>query len=316
MVVNSSQASAGAVPFWDLAVDNADTSDPFDHLQLYGLNYFFQDNAGGANAALSGGNTFQAWWCPSAITQTAWNDEGASFGPFVPANADAADGRIMFRVLDTGDNVTADEDFGTLCLLDFDVFRFDLSQMSVVTANLYNATMDSATHNTSSLVDVTAAFASGVLTLTPSSGVNLAMTDPGDTNNDLVGDPSSVPDNYPCTWNQGRLYQITMDLSAPAQADADDPMDVFWLGADTATNELICMSYVTALQDKAAFPTTGTPQTYHAFFYSNNVTNSAVPQAALFRPRFMVGSNDPLDTGSANTGAISIHNMKVHEVSF
>jgi hypothetical protein len=46
MVVNSSQASAGAVPFWDLAVDNADTSDPFDHLQLYGLNYFFQDNAG------------------------------------------------------------------------------------------------------------------------------------------------------------------------------------------------------------------------------------------------------------------------------
>jgi len=336
--VNGSQAAGGTasnVPFWDLIINNFQvdqTTTPWHGMNLYGANYFFLDNTGRANAAvnmgsgLTDGKNFDLWWCPTPISTDQWNvtTTGPTSGPYNPGNATddglghGKDAFIEFRVLDTPDNpgTTANSDFGTLCLRELTIDRWDLKYMTVESSPaLYHPTLSSTSHRREG----------GDFSMTPSGGgfdvmptlagqtAGITGVVPGDGVLDMtLVDGASWTDDYPVPMDPQTLYMVTMSLSSAG--DVTKPPEIFWLGADTPTNELICMTYVTYNCNKSAMPKT-TPQDYKCLFFSNGGTVSTNPTfLSQFRPRFMVG-NVGLNP-DAETGGIRINSMQVDKVSF
>jgi len=162
----------------------------------------------------------------------------------------------------------------------------------------------------------TLAYANGALTMTPSTGgrsSELITVAPGDSNNNPAT-PSSQTDNYPVALEANTIYYVTMDLSAPAQADVDNSPDVFWLSCDTPTNEIIQESFIVNNMNRAGMPDT-TVQTFKFFYHSNKGTASTVPQWKFLRPKFYFGNNGNLQSGT-NAGGLRIHNMKVQKCTF
>lgn len=330
--VNSTQTTPYSVPFWDLNIQNfkvnpEGSNPPWNGFNLYGCSYFWLDNVGGANAAFQtpNGQDFVVWWAPAPIDTAQFNDPNT--GIFAAANAADKDGVFGYRILDNDDNpgIRASEKFGSLCLTNLQVHRFDLDQMQMIQAGLYDATMSDGASGGTVYYDLynsaTAVFNAGVMTVTPTvSGRDsmLVQVQPGDFDNRWFV-PSTLPDNYPVPWEAETLYQVTTDLSAPTEADATNAPGVFWVGADTPTNELINLSWFTAGAGGCATPKTGTPQTYMSFFWSRNVTLDPTPEYMAFRPRIQVGNARTLGLvfpNNDNSGAFNIHNMKVNKVTF
>jgi hypothetical protein len=335
LIITSTQTDVDQVPYWDVTVNNfAQIGGTYYGGNGYGANFFFLSNVGGANAAVqSGGNTpFEFWFTPSAVSSDRWNDTSdTQAGPFGPSNVDNRNAFIEFRILqspsNTGTNGAVSN--GTLCLYDMTIEKFDLDAMQVLTASspVYEATSlsNSASGGTTRIGtgNFSSNFSGGTLTITPTaagaSGAFTALVEPGDTVIDYVTQSATV-DNYPCTMELQKLYLVSMDLSAPSQAAMDNPPDIFWVGADCLTNELICLSWVTPVNFWHHAGPGLTPTTYKAFFHSNYGTNNAGDaQFAwwnIFRPRFMMGNDTSLGGGEANTGGIVMHNMRVDQVQF
>jgi len=340
--INTTQANPALVPFWDMIVNSflwPNASAPggaVGGLNLYGGNYMFLANTGNASAAVSGQTTdFINWYTPAAMLTTQWNDEAEGTfpngpGPWAPSNAANKDAGIEFRILDVASNTGTNsaQANGSMCLTQLTIDRFDYNDLTVVGNRLNQSTItqgglqgvSSGGGNTRgwALVNATVSFANNAVTVTPTaSGDMLTLIEPGDYNFDLVTG-NSVTDNYPVAMAKQTLYRITIDMSAPTAQAANTPPDIIFMGADTPTNELINLSYVTVQAWHHAMPKEGTPQTYVAFFYSNNGTADSNPAwFKQFRWRAMIGSNAGLGGGGeANTGAITIHNAMVDEVTF
>jgi len=343
--INSSQATTGQVVFWDLLVNSfgyenpsAAPNSPVKGMNLYGGNYMFLDNTGGANAALSSRNPmeFVMYWCPSPLTTTQWNDPSSppfpnGPGPFAPAEDANNDGFIEFRVLDSesAPGIHGGASNGTLCLDEVEIVRFDVNDVTFVSTKLDQTTItQGGINNTTSgggntrawaLAGANVQFNNNTLTIDPTSGPMLTLVEPGDyTFPADLSIVAQVTDNYPVPMTPQTLYRIEFRLSAPTTADENAPMDLFWVGADTPTNELINLSYVTVNAWHHGMPKAGSPQTYTAFFYSNYGTAASNPaHFSQFRWRMMFGNADTLGgPGEPNTGAITLHSVKVDEVSF
>jgi len=354
MVINGSQTDVTKVPYWDMTVNNdggeghAPIASDFSNYRGrngFGGNFFFLSNTGGANAAIqqTGGKPFIFWWCPSPVSTARWNDTTETQtgyfggpGPYAPSMVTNRNAFVEFRVLQTASNAGANQigPFGTLCLTDLTVERFDMSTMQVVTANLYNATTITSTNTNAdggTGTNYTASFSGGTLTLTPTTagsgptGTFLAQVGSG-TSPAFSFSPETAQDhaNYPCTMDPQSLYLVSMDLSAPTQSDMDHPPAQFWLGADCPTNELICLAWVTPVNFNHHAGPTLTPSTFKAFFYSNyaSTPGAGFEWVSIFRPRFMLTNNGNLGRGEDSqgalnkSGAIRIHNMKVDKVMF
>jgi hypothetical protein len=337
LIINSSQTNVDNVPYWDVTVNNFDqVGSTFYGQNGYGANFFFLSNVGGANAAVqSGGDVpFEFWWTPSAVSSTRWNDTSdTQAGPFGPSNVDNRNAFIEFRILQAATNsgTNGNRAFGTMCLKDVTIEKADLTAMQVLTAAspVYSAASitNSASGGTSRINsgNFTSSFSGGTLTITPtaagsgSTGSFTALVEPGDTNIDYTNQSATV-DNYPCPMDLQTLYLISMDLSAPTQADMDNPPAIFWVGADSLTNELICLSWVTPVNFWHHAGPPLTPTSYKAFFHSNYGTvHSNDPQFSwwsIFRPRFMVGNDPSLGANETKAGAIRLHNMRVDKVQF
>jgi len=330
MTMVGSQSGAGAqsdVPFWEMIVNNYTGT---QGLNQYGLNYFILDNTGRANAVTTTAREFQAWWCPSSVSAPQWNDEaatGVNGSPYSAANAANKDGFLQFRSLDSpGGGTTGEFDQGSVCIDDLTIERQDIAGLSLG-APLYNATNitdgRSSTagnpQNPSILLNTTATFSGGAVTVGAANATQeyLGALDCGDANLDQAT-PSTLPDNFPVALQPQKGYLITYMMAAPTAADASNPPDAFWIGADTPTNELICLSYVaTGGGNLSAMPKSGTPQAYKALFWSNYGTAASNPaQYAAFRPRFMfVGANTLGGTATNNSGKITISGIKVEPIN-
>jgi hypothetical protein len=339
--INTSQTNPGLVPFWDMIINsylwqNASAPGTVRGLNLYGGNYMFLANTGNANAAVSGQTTeFVNWYTPAAMLTTQWNDvtEGTfpnGPGPWAPSQAAQRDAGIEFRILDVASNTGTNSSVanGSMCLTSLIIERYDYGDLTVVGNKFTQGTMTQGGLNGTTvgggntrawaLVGATASFLNNTVTITPTgSGDQLSLVEPGDYDFNLVTG-QSVTDNYPAAMTPQTLYRITMDMSAPGAADANAPPDIIFMGADTPTNELINLSYVTVNAWHHAMPKIGTPQTYVTFFYSNRSTaDSNQTWFKQFRWRVMIGSNAGLGGGGeANTGAIRIHNAIIDEVTF
>jgi hypothetical protein len=338
--INTSQSDKTLVPFWDLIINSFVWDNPtapnrqVKGLNLYGGNYMFLSNTGNANAAVGGSTTdFLLYYCPSPMLTAQWNDESEGAfptgpGPFAPSQAGVRDASMEFRILDAASNTGTNsaQALGTLCLTALSIHTHDYADLTMgankmdfqtITQGGLNGASGSGNTRATVLVGATASFANGAVTITPTQNTGLTLVEPGDYNFDLVGG-NSVVDNYPAAMTPQTLYQIQVTMSAPTTGDENAPPDIIFLGADTPTNELINLSYVTNNAWHHAMPKTGTPQTYTAFFYSNYGT-AASNQSWFkqFRWRMMIGSNADLGGGGEpNTGAVRVHSAKIDEVSF
>lgn len=331
VTMNSSQATADNAPMFDLTVNNFDVvSGNYVGGNGYGANYFFMSNVGGANAAVttSGGKDFHFWWCPSPVSVARWNDTSDTQpGPFAPSMAANRNAFVEFRILQAASNTgtNGNKAFGTVCLSYIEVERYDMSMLQTVGSPAYNpGTITNAAsggNSSATVTNITANFTGGTLTLTPTNKDNaMAMVNPGNNAVDYLTQSSCV-DDYPVTMANNELYLVSMGLDAPTQSAADNPPAIFWVGADSLTNELICLSWVAPVNFwHHAMPATGSVQTYKAFFHTNYTTAyGGVAQYSwwkIFRPRFMMMNNTTLGSNEAKTGAIRLNWMRVDKVTF
>jgi len=348
MKMNGSQTTVGHSPFWDVVISNY--LDATHGRNAYGVDSWFMDNRGGANAVLqtAGGTSFHLWFAPAPITTAAWN---ADNGIFDPAIGNQKDGYIYWRVMDDASvpAITADQDSGSLCMTDLSIERFDIGAMQFVSTD-YNPTLSQGiksqwttsgevlgtdaggtmgTHQYYTQTTVT--FSGGTVTLQPDTNTTAV------SNNDLVAmypkeagvghydnDPL-VPACYPVVWKSDTLYQITYDLSAPDANSETNPVGVYFIGADVPTNELICDSWTCSAKNRCGMPKYNLVQTYMSFFWSHKVSNDTVnANNKRIRPRFQMGNNANLRFANDSTpgslippqGGIKIHAVKVNEVRF
>jgi len=321
--MSGSSTTVGTTPFWDIVVDNYN-SDGSQGYNLYGCDAFFLDNTGGNNGVTTTESTFHVFFAPSAISTAAWND--ASTGIFTTARDTNNDMRIQFRVLDVDNNggITAGTDAGTLCLQNLAVYSMSLASMQTLQANMYNVTSltdANATGGGTTTVDAfyspTVSFTGGVITITPSvagQSAELISIFPGDRNND-VNTPSTQADNYPVAFDASTVYQITTDLAAPDANSVTNSFDVFWVGADSPTNEVIYESFMTNNAGQCGMPQFTAPQTFMAFYHSNKGTSTSTAQWHFFRPKVIFGNNAGLAQGN-NSGGVKVSRIAVNKVQF
>jgi len=320
--MSGSSTTAGTTPFWDIVVDNYSNTGS-QGFNLYGCDAFFLDNQGGNNAVTTTETDFHVMFAPSPVATAAWNN--ASTGVFAPANDANNDMRFQFRVLDVDSNggITAGSDAGTLCLQNFTVTSYPLANMQTLQGNMYDATTitdanagGGGTTTVDTLLGSTVSFAGGDITITPSSGAQsaeLVSIFPGDRNND-INTPSTQTDNYPVAFDANTIYQVTAEMTAPNANSVTNSFDVFWVGADLPTNEVIYESFTTNNLGQCGMPQLAT-QTFMAFYHSNKGTSASTSQWHFFRPKVIFGNNAGLAVGN-NSGGVIVNSIKVNKVDF
>jgi len=327
-VTMSTTSAANQTPLWQFVHENGSGADPSAvPLLAYGGETLFLDNVGAANAPspITGGRaTFDLYIAPPPVTTAQWNS--TTTGPFAAANASSKDARGIFRVIDVENTGYGGEtDAGQVCMRDIDIVRWDVNSGVAGATDLdVTSFTDAGTSGggpagawqTDSIVGVTATtFAGGVATIAPSGAgwgsVEVAIFRPGDkTANVATGE--NIADNYPVTWDSNVVYHITMNLAGNNDAS---PPDIMRLGADTPTQEVIGNCYWTTKYSLSAMPKSGTPQTYHFFYYSNNRTASVVTNFNRIRPRLDVICRTDFQE-STNQGSIAASACKVQRVQF
>jgi hypothetical protein len=325
MLTNS---AANLTPLWRVIHENGSgagtTGVP---ILAYGGETLFLDNVGSANAPspITGGRpTFDMYITPPQVTTAQWNN--ASTGAFAPANAPTKDARVIFSVLDVdGVGYGGETDAGQVCLKDIDIVRWTVDSGVAGATDLDVTAFTDAGQSaggppgawqTDSVLSVTATtFSGGVATIAPSGAgwgsVEVAVFRPGDKTAD-VPTGTNIADNYPVTWDSNVLYHITMNL---AGNNDTSPPDIMRLGADTPTQEVIGNCYCTTKYGLSGMPKSGTPQTYHFFYYSNNRTASVVQNFNRIRPRLDVICRTDFQE-STNQGSIAVSACKVQRVQF
>jgi hypothetical protein len=318
-------------PLWRLVHENGSgTGATGTAILAYGGETLILDNVGGANAPspiTAGRATFDVFMTPPQVTTAGWNN--ASTGVFAPANAPTKDARLIFSVLDVdGVGYGGETDVGQVCLKDIDIVRWDVNSavqgnVDLDVTSFTDAGVSSGgpagAWQTDFILGTTTTFSGGVATIasqgTTWANIEVATFRPGDkTANPALG--TGLPDNYPLTWDSNVLYHISMDLAATNAASEASPPDIMRLGADTPTQEVIGNGYWTTKYSLSAMPKSGTPQTYHFFYYSNSRTLSTGGAVfATLRPRLDIICR-PDFTESTNTGSINATGCKVQRVQF
>jgi hypothetical protein len=343
----TADSTLGDQPLWQIVYDNYGTPAGGGAAlgnNAYGGEIFLLDNEGGANSAVSpegrswdDGEEFVFWMMPPCFQIDYFQDETNGF--FRPDLDPENDLRILMVVLDAAAaGIGAETDSGKICFKNIMVQRYDFSLLTEVgAAALDDDTLtnvgDEWGLDLAGLTQTTS-WTGGNLTLTPTnwgtvSPGGLLLFRPGDY--DLVlTDPGSIPDNYPVVIEGNTDYLIEVELSAPTQTDSLNNPDVIRLGASVTTEETVCDHFLTtnapdtsdvALANRGVvMPREGGPHKYAILWNSLSLSNSAIGAASAhrMRPRIEVLSGTafaPLGR-TTNTGAITIHSVRIQQVSF
>jgi hypothetical protein len=334
MSMTSTNATPGHTPFWDVSLDNNNNDGTGPN--LYGADQFFLDNETGANAAIATAKDFHIVWTPLAMSTNQFKGEGTFTGTetlFSTDHATDAGGRFIFRVMDLYLNGTsgilANQQYGTVCIVGFTINRYNMTLMTKQGATLYDNHGFNTTSGSAGCVTpvalvanaLTLDYSGGMINVTPTvAGQTAAYTTiyPGDTVNVFSGLPADVAnqaDNYPVAYDPNSIYRIQVSLAAPDASSQTNPADVFWIMADSPTQEVIMQSFVTSHIGACAMPKTGTPQIYTAFYHTNFGSNTAInPGWKRFRPIFTVCNLASLSGPGNHTGSTQISKMAVDKV--
>jgi len=336
MRMTSSNAAPGHTPFWDLSIDNNDN----DGLgpNLYGADMFFLDNENGANSAVAAGKDFHMIWTPLAMATDQFKGEGAYAATetlFSTAHATDKKGRFIFRVmdlyLDNASGIRANDQYGTVCIAGFTINRYNMTLMKKSGASLYDNHAFTATAGQAGTVTPTTLtpgastleYSGGMITVTPTTagqGSSYTTIYPGDSTNvftGLPGDVAAQADNYPVLYDPQTMYRVQVSLAAADANSETNPPDVFWIMADTPTQEVISQSFVTSHIGGCAMPKTGTPQIYTSFYHTNYGTSTSITGWQRFRPIFTYCNLPSLGgAGNNNSGVFTISKMLVDKVTW
>jgi len=344
--MNSSQAAKGAVPLWDIILDNSDPRTA-KGLNLYAMDYqvFDDPNQGGANTVTSAGATKTIIWAPPAVATTQWNTQA-----FTPAHTVSDIQPVLhFRILDYDTVGYGNTKSGAVCITQVTVDSTPIGR-AVVSKNMVNLTSLAAVGTTGGNVEVasaisaqhiTTSFTGGVLTITPTT---TQVANSYDSNGDGVPDMSTsgqqfestevhprtvaggtdpyAADQWPMHWDSDKIYRMQVSLAAPTTADEAKPWDAYWFGLVTPTYELGQDVYQTSNQ-KLGSPVTGTPQVYTVYFSSGKETAATNPAfhtikwyiRFLNHPAIYFPSSQP-STDPTNTGAVALSKVVIDQVDF
>jgi hypothetical protein len=256
---------------------------------------------------------------------------------------DKLKGRFRFRVMDAWNGgkagFRADIQSGTICLQELTVNKYDITTgVHVTAAGIWNkpttpalASGSGATGDPyvagnfcmSELAPGTTAVSvsNGAIVIGPKAGVGIDGKStmytsffPGDTHNDY-GNASTQTDNFPIATTVGTIYRMTYTVAAVDANSALNPPDCFYINADTPTNEVISMNFVTSNLGACAMPKT-VAANYVSFYHSNFATDSSTVEWKAFRPIFIVCNMTSLGgSGNNNSGSIKITGIKVDKVT-
>lgn len=330
-----SQTNASNMPFWDIVLENFDSSTG-KGLNLYISDLYVFANEGGANAVSRSGSTVTWYWCPPAIATKQWA------GAFQASYENDIDPRLRFRLMDVDGLAGAGNETksGDICIREIQLdsiglssVKFkskvvDLSGGKIATNNIAgtgNVEFKSATKGGS-----TAAFTGGTLTVTPAvagaiDGTKNEMAEIRPAS-DMVysAEPSnaSSADNWPIPWASDEILRLQVAASAPDANSEAHPWDAIVLMFQTMTNELNVESYQTANKGWGS-PKVGTPQIYTLFYNTGKMTASSTTNLRKLRWVIRLVNNPGayfpsgvMTTDPNNTGSIKIHSINVDKVTF
>jgi hypothetical protein len=257
----------------------------------------------------NGRNQYDFWLAPNAVATAQWNA-----GAFTVAADAVNDIRLQFVVNDANVNLLTQNDAGTICLQSIEVASIGHDNLQGTT--VYNPLINSATHFAGANNDV------GTGTATINNGTNVANIQLGTTgdNRRTVGpfDPLQANLNqqlYPVVWEANTLYRISVGIRAATSVT--DPIDAIFMALDVTNNEIGMNSYTTssggAVMVHAASPTL-TSSTYEGYLFSQNATDSTVPDAGRLRPiPFFFNTNALFGVGGGD--AIVVESLEVDKIT-
>lgn len=340
--MSTTQNTAGAVPLWDVVVENDGSAGA---TQAYIADYLFLDNTGSANAVAGpaqGRNIFELWFTPSPVRAPQWRS--GSTGIFQASLDNDNDARIRFRILDTdaSSGIQGQLDSGTICMTTLEIDRFDLdniaTSLQVYNLNPITSGINGVTVN--DLLDVIAPgpgtgslrdFVTNPLTISPkdANGWILELTSirPGDTNIPVPGSPgfnaADLADNFPVDWKDNQLYEIQVDMSAPDALSENDPPDGILVGFDTPTNEILGDNMsLSGFAGSPAMPkqvgsvSPAGPQTYTTIFNGHNRSLIGINGVERLRWKIDILNSDTYSFPITNAGSVRFHAIRVNEITF
>lgn len=327
--MNGSQTTVGAVPLWDIVIQNYDSVTGTQGANAYLADYLFLDNENGAYAVgpSTGISGVELYFVPLAAKLPSWQD--SSTGAFSTANDAKNDIQLVFRMLDASNTGYGGElDFGQVCVQTLAIERFDLDQNVTEGATVMNLAINNTNYSGTTLTSMTSYnwATAGQVTISPTGGTptDVAQVFPGDGDNLASGGSGAIDDDFPITWEADTIYMVEMSVSAPTSGDESQPVDVIQVGIDPPSWENFMLNTVTrgdGTMHNIGMPKSGTAQTYVTFFKSDRVSMTTADFKRL-RPRVQILDSSALSFGNAsgvpqttNTGAFTIHGITVKKVT-
>lgn len=297
VTLTTDQTATDAIPLWSIDYDNFNSSGLGN---TFGGTAWFLDVDGGAQGIgrPNGRSQFDVFIAPNAVDTPQWRGQiDFANSAFAPAAAGSKDMRLIFRILDAGSGtVLANDDFGTICIQNVEVSAIPLSKM-VADSAAFNAPINTATHFAESLAETGSGGSAFIDNSTGTAHYALAVPDARKTLGPYDASQSDLNRAlYPVVWEANTLYRGRLKIRSgvAGPAEGTDPVDVIALLFDTTNNELGQIHWSGrgsagnmefAASPRRAEATGGEGQVYTGFFYGQNATSSATPNAN--RLRFM-----------------------------
>jgi hypothetical protein len=307
----TSTAAAGAVPFFDLPIDNFFQSGQGNN---YGQFAWLHDGPGGATAIPAAETNFYFVWAPNPVATAQWSSI-----MFSPSTDDENDPRYQLRTIDNNPALQADSRAGTICVAEMEIRSIIRDNISFNT--VYNPPLSEATHfavNEQGLPggDVTAAViddGTATATITLLTNGNRFVT---------VGtldgtQPTLASQLYPVVWNANTTYRVRSRIrAAAAGTNRPDLVNMLMSVNSIASNELGVETFATSGAGDsagAASPTT-TAETYEAYMYGQFGT-AAGGEANRLTGSTRIFNTDNLFGAGTGGDTVVIESLEIDEIT-
>lgn len=302
LAITSDQQDVDAIPLFFYVYDNFLASGLGNN---YGGFSWVLDVDGGAEGIgrLQGRSEFDFFFGPIAGPTPQW-----SAGAFTPAADLENDMRLQYRIIDANAALLTQNDSGTICVSNLAIRRYDRAMLPAFTT-VFEPPIAAATHFAEAIDEIGVGGTAMIEDATNTARYMLATV--GDARKTLGPFDALQPDLnsqlFPIVWEANSVYRARASIRA--EASELDPIDVIFLSTDTATVELGGVHYVTRGFPGGAMDRVGSPKLaaaeYESYFYSQNATLSATPNAGRLRP-LAIFFNSPTQAGDGTGGDATI----------
>lgn len=281
VTASTDQTATNAIPLWFIIYDNFNAGGGGNN---FGGSFWFLDVDGGAEGVgRAGGRTqFDAYLTPNAVATAQWRA-----GAFTPAADALNDIRLQVRVIDANATLLTDQDSGSICIQNIEIQGIP-RDILLPDVPVFNPPIAAATHFAEAVGEIGVGGTAQIDDTAHTARYQLSAT--GDNRKTLGPfDPTKANLNqqlYPVIWEGNTLYRVRARIRA--ESSEADPIESIFLAADTTTNELGTVQYSTRANPGGAMDRAASPKLvaadYESYFYSQNATLSATPDANRFRP--------------------------------